>query len=95
MADYEKETGNQNLINNPNYIPKLDYVFLKLILQKKNEIENFPSEPHSTSENSKIYVCVRKRPIFEKEIQKGRKEGKKKKRMTSRSTEPRRTGVNQ
>ena len=67
----EEKQHKKDLINNPNYIPKLDYVFLKLILQKKNEIENFPSEPHSTSENSKIYVCVRKRPIFEKEIQNG------------------------
>ena len=67
----DEKQHKKDLLNDPNYIPKLDYDFVYLIQQKKNEIENFPAEPHSTSENSKIYVCVRKRPIFEKEIQNG------------------------
>ena len=67
----DEKQHKKDLLNDPNYIPKLDYDFDFLIQQKKNEIENIPPEPHSTSENSKIYVCVRKRPIFEKEIQNG------------------------
>ena len=57
--------------NDPNYIPKLDYDFDYLIQQKKAEIDNVKPQPHSTSEGQKIYVCVRKRPIFNKEIQNG------------------------
>ena len=67
----EEKIHKENLINDPNYIPKLDYDFQYLILQKKKEAEYIQPEEHSTSENSKIYVCVRKRPIFEKEIQNG------------------------
>ena len=67
----EEKIHKENLINDPNYIPKLDYDFQYLILQKKKEVEYIQPENHSTSEGSKIYVCVRKRPIFEKEIQNG------------------------
>ena len=67
----EEKQHKKDLLNDPNYIPKLDYDFEYLIHQKKLEIENVESEPHSTSEGQKIYVCVRKRPIFEKEIQNG------------------------
>ena len=67
----EEKQHKKDLMNDPNYIPKLDYDFEYLIQQKKKQIENIEPEPHSTSEDSKIYVCVRKRPIFEKEIQNG------------------------
>ena len=67
----EEKQHKKDLMSDPNYIPKLDYDFEFLIQQKKKQIENIEPEPHSTSENSKIYVCVRKRPIFDKEIQNG------------------------
>ena len=67
----EEKQHKKDLLNDPNYIPKLDYDFEYLVQQKKNQVENVEPEPHSTSEDSKIYVCVRKRPIFEKEIQNG------------------------
>ena len=67
----EEKQHKKDLMNDPNYIPKLDYDFEYLIKQKKKQIENIEPEPHSTSEDSKIYVCVRKRPIFDKEIQNG------------------------
>jgi kinesin family protein 2/24 len=67
----EEKQHKKDLLNDPNYIPKLDYDFEYLIHQKKIQIENVPPQPHSTSESSKICVCVRKRPIFEKEIQNG------------------------
>ena len=67
----EEKQHKKDLLNDPNYIPKLDYDFEFLVHQKKSEVENVEPEPHSTSEGSKIYVCVRKRPIFDKEIQNG------------------------
>ena len=67
----EEKQHKKDLMNDPNYIPKLDYDFEYLVYQKKKQIENIEPEPHSTSEDSKIYVCVRKRPIFDKEIQNG------------------------
>mgnify|MGYP003571327718 CR=1 FL=1 len=67
----EEKQHKKDLLNDPNYIPKLDYDFDYLIHQKKEEVENMPPSPHSTSEGAKIYVCVRKRPIFDKEIQNG------------------------
>lgn len=42
-----------------------------LIAQKKTQIETQKPAPHTTSANSKIFVCVRKRPIFDKEIENG------------------------
>ena len=67
----EEKQHKKDLLNDPNYIPKLDYDYDFLIHQKKREIEYESPSPHSTSEGAKIYVCVRKRPIFEKEIQNG------------------------
>ena len=67
----EEKQHKKDLLNDPNYIPKLDYDFEYLVHQKKIQIENVEPEPHSTSEGQKIYVCVRKRPIFDKEIQNG------------------------
>ena len=42
-----------------------------LIQKKKAEIDIQRKYPHITSELSKIFVCVRKRPISEKEIENG------------------------
>ena len=67
----EEKQHKKDLLNDPNYIPKLDYDFEYLIHQKKAQVENVEPEEHSTSEGAKIYVCVRKRPIFDKEIQNG------------------------
>ena len=67
----DEKQHKKDLLNDPNYIPKLDYDFEHLINQKKSQIEIAEPEPHSTSEGQKIYVCVRKRPIFDKEIQNG------------------------
>ncbi len=67
----EEKQHKKDLQNDPNYIPKLDYDFDYLIQQKKAEVDNIKPQPHSTSEGQKIYVCVRKRPIFNKEIQNG------------------------
>jgi kinesin family protein 2/24 len=67
----EEKQHKKDLLNDPNYIPKLDYDFEYLVNQKKSQIETTDPEPHSTSEGQKIYVCVRKRPIFDKEIQNG------------------------
>ena len=67
----EEKQHKKDLLNDPNYIPKLDYDFEYLIHQKKAQVENVEPEEHTTSEGAKIYVCVRKRPIFDKEIQNG------------------------
>ena len=62
----------QEILNNPDYIPKLDLDYERMINAKKSIIEsNKIIKPHITSDNSKIFVCVRKRPIFVKEIQNG------------------------
>ena len=49
-----------------------DQKFLKMITQKKSNLfkSNFP-EPPIDSSDSKIFVVVRKRPIFQKEINNG------------------------
>ena len=67
----EEKQHKKDLLSDPNYIPKLDYDFDFLIQQKKAQVDNAEPHPHSTSEGQKIYVCVRKRPIFNKEIQNG------------------------
>ena len=62
----------QEILSNPDYIPKLDLDYERMINAKKSIIEsNKVIKPHTTSDNSKIFVCVRKRPIFVKEIQNG------------------------
>ena len=67
----EEKQHKKDLLSDPNYIPKLDYDFEHLVNQKKSQVELYEPQPHSTSEGQKIYVCVRKRPIFDKEIQNG------------------------
>ena len=43
----------------------------RLIQKKKAEIDIQQAQNHTTSDDSKIFVCVRKRPISEKEIENG------------------------
>ena len=57
--------------NNINFMPKFDDDFNFLIQKKKLQIEYQEPKPYKSSENSKIFVCVRKRPIFPKEIMEG------------------------
>ena len=67
----DKKTKHE-LQHNPDYIPKLDLDYERMINAKKAIIDsNKVIKPHITSDNSKIFVCVRKRPIFAKEIQNG------------------------
>ena len=67
----DKKTKHE-LLHNPDYIPKLDLDYEKMINAKKSIIDSSKViKPHITSDNSKIFVCVRKRPIFAKEIQNG------------------------
>ena len=61
----------KNLTKYQNIIPKIDDDFNFLIQKKKMQIEYQQPKPHKTSENSKIFVCVRKRPIFQKELMDG------------------------
>jgi len=55
----------------PNFFPKLDDEYNFLIQKKKLQIEYQKAQPYKTSQNSKIFVCVRKRPIFQKELMEG------------------------
>ena len=67
----EEKFLQKNLIKNPNVFPKIDDEFNFLIQKKKLQIEYQQPKPYKTSENSKIFVCVRKRPIFQKELMEG------------------------
>ena len=68
----EDEKRNKlEMLNNPDYIPRLDVDYENMISQKRKVIESQTAKSHSTSDQHKIFVCVRKRPIFQKEIQNG------------------------
>ena len=58
-----------------NFKQKNEFDYLNLIQKKKALIESLKPKPHTTpltqSKGSKICVCVRKRPIFDKEISNG------------------------
>ncbi len=60
-----------NIIKNQNFIQKIDDDYNFLIQKKKLQIEYQQPKPYNSSENSKIFVCVRKRPIFQKELMDG------------------------
>jgi kinesin family protein 2/24 len=45
----------------------VDADYENLIKKKKKNIDQYLEEPHVICDNSKIFVCVRKRPIFKKE----------------------------
>jgi kinesin family protein 2/24 len=67
----DEKRSKLEMLNNPDFIAKLDYEYERMITQKKKIIEQIQPEQHINSDNSKIFVCVRKRPIFQKEIQEG------------------------
>ena len=50
----EEKQHKKDLLNDPNYIPKLDFEYL--VNQQKSKIENTEPDPHSFSEGQKIYV---------------------------------------
>jgi kinesin family protein 2/24 len=52
-------------------VTKVDADYENLILQKKKNIDYRLTQKHTRSDNSKIFVCVRKRPISTKELQSG------------------------
>lgn len=69
-----KEDDRRNkieMMSNPDYIPRLDLDYENMINNKKAIIEKQIPEPHTTSETPKLFVCVRKRPIFQKELMNG------------------------
>ena len=67
----EDEKHKKNVQKNPILYQKIDDDFNFLIQKKKFQIEYQTPKPHQTSKNSKIFVCVRKRPIFQKELMEG------------------------
>lgn len=68
----EDEKRNKiEMMNNPDYIPRLDLDYENMIINKKAIIEKQIPESHTTSESAKLFVCVRKRPIFQKELLNG------------------------
>ena len=67
MEKMKKRRENRN----KNIEVKKKFDFEKMISNKKSIIESTPPGKHTSSKNSKIFVCVRKRPIFQKEIENG------------------------
>ena len=57
--------------SNDGGVTKVDADYENLILQKKKNIDYRLTQKHTRSDNSKIFVCVRKRPISTKELQAG------------------------
>ena len=67
----EEKFNKKNIIKNQNFFPKIDDEFNFLIQKRKLQVEYQEPKPYKSSENSKIFVCVRKRPIFPKELMEG------------------------
>ena len=65
--DHNKKIAQKNQI----LYQKMDDDFNFLIQKKKFQIEYQQQQPYKTSKDSKIFVCVRKRPIFQKELMDG------------------------
>ena len=65
--DHNKKIAQKNQV----LYQKLDDDFNFLIQKKKFQIEYQNQQPYKTSKDSKIFVCVRKRPIFQKELMDG------------------------
>lgn len=66
-----EERNKKNEQKNQILYQKLDDDFNFLIQKKKFQIEYQNSQPYKTAKDSKIFVCVRKRPIFQKELMDG------------------------
>ena len=67
----EEKQHKKNISKNQTFIQKEDEDYSVLIQKKKLQIECQQPKPYKNSENSKIFVCIRKRPIFEKELMEG------------------------
>ena len=65
--DHNKKIAQKNQV----FFQKLDDDFNYLIQKKKFQVEYQKSQPYKSSKDSKIFVCVRKRPIFQKELMEG------------------------
>ena len=65
------ERNKKNDQKNQILFQKIDDDFNFLIQKKKFQIEYQKAQPYKTSKDSKIFVCVRKRPIFQKELMDG------------------------
>ena len=65
--DHNKKIAQKNQI----LYQKIDDDFNFLIQKKKFQVEYQTQQPYKTSKDSKIFVCVRKRPIFQKELMDG------------------------
>ena len=66
-----KEEQKKNPQSNPQSYKESDAVFSKMMAKKKEAISKNKPLKHIDSEDSKIFVVVRKRPIFQKEINNG------------------------
>ena len=65
--DHNKKIAQKNQV----FFQKLDDDFNYLIQKKKFQVEYQKPQPYKSSKDSKIFVCVRKRPIFQKELMEG------------------------
>ena len=66
-----KEEQKKNPQANPQGTKDIDAVFSKMMAKKKESISKNKPLKHIDSQDSKIFVVVRKRPIFQKEINNG------------------------
>ena len=66
-----KEEQKKNPQANPQGAKDIDAVFSKMMAKKKESISKNKPLKHIYSDDSKIFVVVRKRPIFQKEINNG------------------------
>jgi kinesin family member 2/24 len=67
----EEKNEAKNDAQNEGGITKVDADYENLITIKKNNVDKRQIQKHSRSDNAKIFVCVRKRPISTKELQAG------------------------
>ena len=66
-----EDRNKKNAQKNQILYQKLDDDFNFLIQKKKFQIEYQNPQPYKSSKDCKIFVCVRKRPIFQKELMDG------------------------
>ena len=66
-----EDRNKKNAQKNQILYQKLDDDFNFLIQKKKFQIEYQNPKPYKSSKDCKIFVCVRKRPIFQKELMDG------------------------
>ena len=66
-----KEEQKKNPQSNQQNTKECDAAFAKMMIKKKEAISKNKPSKHIDSEDSKIFVVVRKRPIFQKELNSG------------------------